>query len=70
MASTSHDETWRVWDLEKRQEILLQVQHQHTRIYIVCKVKYGVTLFLRALLNFEFVTHSGMGVSGIVWGSW
>ncbi|EER05369.1 wd-repeat protein, putative [Perkinsus marinus ATCC 50983] len=29
VASTSHDDTWRLWDIEKQEEILLQEGHNH-----------------------------------------
>ncbi|KAL8448945.1 hypothetical protein Emag_003797 [Eimeria magna] len=35
LGTTSHDETWRLWDLETRQEILLQEGHS-AAVYALC----------------------------------
>ncbi|KAF4703084.1 U4/U6 small nuclear ribonucleoprotein Prp4, partial [Perkinsus olseni] len=51
VASTSHDDTWRLWDIEKQEEILLQEGHNHpvpslaTRTFPIFSGRFLVSLF-------------------------
>lgn len=57
LASTSHDKTWRLWDIETRKELLLQEGHS-AQVYALSFQQDGALLVIyifniRQLLIFQ-----------------
>ncbi|XP_026191125.1 U4/U6 small nuclear ribonucleoprotein Prp4 [Cyclospora cayetanensis] len=60
LATTSHDETWRLWDVETRQEILLQEGHS-AAVYALCFHPDGSLAVTSDLMGLVKVTDLRVG---------